>query len=108
MLTKDVKNTLIQISKSGTKKASRVERAKVIFEYSQATTISAIARQLTTNRPKIEGCIDKALQVGLLTVFDDLPRSGKPPKITPEARTWLVNLACKNPQRSWATPSNSG
>lgn len=96
-LTDDVRRTLIQISKSRTEKASRVERAKMILEYSQGTPISAIARQFTTNRPKVERCIDKALQIGPLTALDDLPRPGKPPVITPEARTWLVNLACKKP-----------
>lgn len=71
----------------------------MILGYSQGTTISAIARQFTTNRPKVERCIDKALQVGPLTALDDLPRSGKPPEITPEARTWPTPLwrRLKNP-----------
>lgn len=73
-------------------------RTKIILEYSQGTRISAIARQLTTNRLKIERCIDKALQVGPLAALDDLPRPGKPPAITREARAWLVNLACKKPK----------
>ena len=98
ILAKDVKNTLIQISRSRTEKASRVERARMMLEYFQGTTISAIARQFATNRPKVERCIDKALQVGPLTALDDLPRSGKPPEITPEARTWLINLACMKPK----------
>ena len=64
----------------------------------RGTTISAIARQLSTNRPKVERCIDKALQLGPLTALDDLPRSGKGPEITPEAKAWLVNLACQEPK----------
>lgn len=98
ILAKDVKSALIQISNSRTDKVSRVERAKMILAYSQGATISSIAKQFATNRPKIERCIDKALQIGPLTALDDLPRSGKPPEITPEARTWLVNLACKKPK----------
>jgi len=70
----------------------------MILEYSQGVTVSAIARQLSTNRPKVERCIDKALQLGSLTALNDLPRSGKPPEITPEARTWLIHMACQKPK----------
>ena len=89
---------LEQISKSRTEKASRVERAKMILKYSYNESISSIARQHSTNRPKIERCIDKALHLGPVVALDDLPRSGKPRTITPEARAWLVNLACQKPK----------
>ncbi|MBW1703006.1 MAG: IS630 family transposase [Deltaproteobacteria bacterium] len=97
-ITQEVQQKLEQISKSRTESASRIERSKIILEYSKGVTVSAIARQLSTNRPKVERCIDKALQLGALTALDDLPRSGKPPEITPEAKAWLVNLACRKPK----------
>jgi len=98
IITQEVQNKLEQISKSRTENASRIERAKILLEYSKGNTVSAIARQFSTNRPKVERCIDKALQLGALTALDDLPRSGKPPEITPEARAWLINLACQKPK----------
>ena len=98
VLKPEVVIQLEQISKSRTEKASRVERAKMILKYSYNESISSIARQLSTNRPKIERCIDKALHLGPLVSLDDLPRSGKPRTITPEARAWLVNLACQKPK----------
>ena len=70
----------------------------MILKYSYKGSISSIACQLSTNRPKIERCIDKALQLGPVAALDDLPRSGKPRTITAEARTWLVNLACQKPK----------
>lgn len=94
----EVKDKLEQISKSRTESASRIERANMILEYSKGVTVSAIARQLSTNRPKVDRCIDKALQLGALTALDDLPRPGKPPEITAEAKAWLINLACKKPK----------
>jgi transposase len=97
-ITLEVKDKLEQISKSRTESASRIERAKMILEYSNGVTVSAIARQLSTNRPKVDRCIDKALQLGALTALDDLPRPGKPPEITAEAKAWLINLACKKPK----------
>ena len=99
VLEPEVKIQLEQISKSRTEKANRVERAKMILKYSYNESISSIARQLSTNRPKIERCIDKALQLGPLAALDDLPRSGKPRTITPEARMWLVSLACQKPKK---------
>lgn len=71
---------------------------KCFFNTQKEKTVSAIAHQLSTNRPKVERCIDKALQLGALTALDDLLRSGKPPEITPEAKAWLMNLACQKPK----------
>ncbi len=98
LLKPDVEEQLIRISKSRSEKASRVERAKMILAYSEGVSISAIARQLSTNRPKVERCVDKALQIGAITALDDLPRAGKPPDITPEAKSWLVSVACIKPK----------
>ena len=98
VIDQEVKNKLEQISTSRTESASRIERAKNLLEYAKGGTVSAIARQLSTNRPKVERCIDKALQIGALTALDDLPRSGKPPEITLEARAWLINIACQKPK----------
>jgi len=33
-----------------------------------------------------------------MTALDDLPRPGKPRTITPEARAWLISLACQKPK----------
>ena len=98
VLKPEVAIQLEQVSRSRTEKANRVERAKMILKYSYNESISSIARQLSTNRPKVERCINKALQLGHLAALDDLPRPGKPRTITPEARTWLINLACQKPK----------
>lgn len=98
ILNQEVQDKLEQITKSRTESTGRVQRAKMILGYSKGVTVSAIARQLSTNRPRVERCIDKALQLGAITALDDLPRSGKPPAITPEAKAWLVNLDCQKPK----------
>jgi transposase len=89
---------LQELSRSRTEAAQRVERAKIILSYSDGVSVSAIARQLQTNRPKIERCVDKVLQLGVKAALCDLPRTGKPPSITKEARTWVVSLACQKPK----------
>ena len=46
---------------------------------------------------------------GALAALDDRPRPGKEPTITPEAKAWLVSLACDNakehgyPHELWTT-----
>ncbi len=97
-LSPDVKAELDRISRSRTEKASRVERAKILLLYYDGSSINSIAKALSTNRPKVDRCIEKALQLGALTALDDLPRSGKPSAITEEAKAWLVNLACTKPK----------
>lgn len=98
ILTPDEKAELIPMSRSRTESAQKIERAKILLSYADEVSVSAIARQLKTNRPKIERCIDKALQLGAIASLKDLPRAGKPPTISPEARTWVVSLACQKPK----------
>jgi len=97
-LSDEVRDELTALSRSRTASAARVERAQMMLDYAAGVTVAAIARRLHTNRPKVERCLDKALQFGPLAALEDLPRSGKPPKITPQARAWVVELACQKPK----------
>ena len=54
--------------------------------------------EIGTNRPKVEGCLDNALQLGALAALGDLPHTGRPGRITAEARAWVVSLACVKPK----------
>lgn len=98
ILTDEDRTKLIEISRSRTESMQRVERAKMLVGYEQGYSISSIARSLSTNRPKVERCIDKALQLGPKAALKDLPGRGKPPSITPEARAWVISLACQKPK----------
>lgn len=98
MLTPEERAKLEQISKSRTKKASRVKRAQILLRYDAGEAVASIARSLSTSRPTVDRCINKALSMGYMTALDDLPRRGKPRAITPEARTWLISLACQKPK----------
>jgi transposase len=70
----------------------------MILSYADGETISGIARTLGTNRPRVERCIQKALDLGVRIALGDLPRQGRPTTITPEAKAWLVSLACSKPK----------
>lgn len=60
--------------------------------------IAKIAVEVGTTRDTVYKCIDKALEMGVKSGLEDLPHSPKDPVITPEAKTWVVNLACSKPK----------
>ena len=57
----------------------------------------------------VQRCVERALAYGALAALDDRPRPGKEPTITPEAKAWLVSLACDKakehgyPHELWTT-----
>lgn len=89
---------LTRIARSRTESFSRIERAGILLSYHEGETVSAIARKFRTNRPKVERTLDKALQLGAIASLDDLPRKGKPAKISVEAKAWVISLACQKPK----------
>ena len=89
---------LKKISHSRTESLSRTERSKILLLFYEGETVSSIARKLNTNRPKVERVINKALQVGAISALNDLPRRGKPPEITADAKAWVLSVACHKPK----------
>lgn len=97
-ITPEERIKLEQIGKSRTKKASHVMRAQILLRYDNGEAVASMARFFSISRPTVDRCINKALNMGVMTALDDLPRCGKPCTITPEARTWLISLACQKPK----------
>jgi len=96
-MTEDELRQLNIISKSRTQPKRAVERAKILLGFYEGTSISQIARELGTNRPKVERTINKAFAFGILAALEDLPRSGRSRMISSGARTWILSLACSKP-----------
>jgi transposase len=69
----------------------------------------AVARSMGAHHQTVQRCIERALAHGPMAALDDLPRPGKEPTITAEAKTWVVNLACRKakelgyPHELWTT-----
>ena len=89
---------LTSLSRSRTAPAREIERAKVILLSYYGKNDSQIAKELGINRQNVILCMKKALSFGINQALDDLPRSGRPPDITPEARAWIISLACMKPK----------
>jgi transposase len=100
---------LTVISHSRTERASRVERAQMLLAYRQNPSFFAVARSLGAHHQTVQRCVERALAYGPLVALNDRPRPGKEPTITPEAKAWLVSLACDKakehgyPHELWTT-----
>ena len=86
VLNEETRRQLDLISRSRTEPKHRVDRARILLEYAAGESVSAVARALSTNRPRIERCLDKALQMGPMAALSDLPGRGHPTRITDEAK----------------------
>lgn len=89
---------LENLIKSRMEAHSKVVRANILLGYARGEAIHAIARELGVSRPLVERCVDKALSGGIEVALTDLRRKGRPPLITAEDKTWVINLACKKPK----------
>ena len=101
--------SLLTISRSRTESASRVERAQMLLAYRENPSFFAVGQRLGVHHQTVQRCIERALAYGPLMALDDRPRPGKEPTITPEAKAWLVSLACDKakdhgyPHELWTT-----
>jgi transposase len=97
------------VSRSRTEPASRVERAQMLLAYRDNSSCFAVSRALGVHHQTVQRCVERAVAHGPLAALDDLPRPGKEPTITAEARAWLVDLACRKakelgyPHELWTT-----
>jgi transposase len=100
---------LAVIARSRSESASRVERAQMLLAYPQNPSFFAVGQELGHHHQVVQRCVERALAYGPLAALDDRPRPGKEPTITPEAKAWLVSLACDKarehgyPHELWTT-----
>src|SRR5437667_6889326 len=101
--------TLTALSRSRTEPASRVSRATMLLAYREDPSFFAVGQRLGVHHQTVQRCIERALAYGPLMALDDRPRPGKEPTITPDAKAWLVSLACDKakehgyPHELWTT-----
>ena len=100
---------LLEISRSRSESTGRVERARIILAYLEDPSAYAVARAIGVTHQTVTRCLERAAELGVIAALDDRPRAGRDPVITPEAKTWLVALACRKakelgyPHELWTT-----
>ena len=101
---------LTALSRSRTEPAGQVSRAAMLLGYREKPSFFAVGRRLgvaSSDGAALRRASDVAY--GALAALDDRPRPGKEPTITPEAKAWLVSLACDKakehgyPHELWTT-----
>src|ERR1700734_4026894 len=108
-MTAEEIETLTALSRSRTEAARRVERAQMLLAYRQQPSFFAVGQKLGVHHQTVQRCVERALAYGALAALDGRPRPGKEPTITPEAKAWLVSLACDKakehgyPHELWTT-----
>src|SRR5229473_4845629 len=100
---------LMALSRSRTEPASRVERARMLLAYRENPSFFAVGRAVGVHHQTVQRCVERALACGPMAALDDLPRPGKEPQITAEAKAWVADLACRKakelgyPHELWTT-----
>src|SRR5947208_5447196 len=108
-MTDEAIGKLTEISRSRTEAASRVARAQMLLRYAEKPSFYAVGQSLAVHHQTVQRCVERTLAYGPLAALDDRPRPGKEPTITPEAKAWLVSLACDKakehgyPHELWTT-----
>ncbi|MHB8387900.1 IS630 family transposase [Metallibacterium sp.] len=100
---------LESIARSRTEPAIRVERGRIFLACHADPSSVAVGERIGVMRHTVGRCVRRAERFGVMAALDDSPRPGKAPSITPDARAWLVSLACQKakdlgyPHELWTT-----
>lgn len=86
------------VRKSRTEEKRRTIRAAILLDAASGLADHANAAAQRVNRNTVVLCIRKYLRFGLDAAPGDLPRPGKPRRVTDEAIVWMQNLACQKPK----------
>ena len=98
ILTDKERKRLESLATSRKAPAREIQRAKILLAYSNQVPIQNIARDVGVNRQTVYKCIDKALAMGCEAGLSDLYHRPHDPVITPDAKAWVVSLACTSPK----------
>jgi transposase len=86
------------IRRSRTEERRRTVRAAILLDAADGMTDKANALARRVNRNTVVLCIRKYLGFGLEAALGELPRSGKPRRVSDDAIAWIQNLACQKPK----------
>jgi len=108
-ISEEAASELERLARSRTEPASRVERARMLLAYRETPSFYAVGRVIGVTHQTVERCLRRAERLGVMAALDDSPRPGREPVITDEARTFVVDLACRKakdfgyPHELWTT-----
>lgn len=97
VLSPEEQQRLQSLAASRTAPLREVQRAKILLGYHAGQGFSALSRSLRLSRRIIYKHVDRALAAGVAVALRDQPH-GSAPTITPEAKAWVLSVACTKPK----------
>lgn len=91
-------NKLEALRRSRTDERRRAVRAAILLDSQAGMGDEAIARAQHVNRNTVVHCINKCLRFGVEAALGDLPRAGRPRRLSDTAITWVRDCACRKPK----------
>jgi transposase len=98
LLSPDQRRQLEALSSSRVAPTREVERARIILQYAEGKSLTAIHQAVRVSRVTIYHCLHKALEMGIEAGLKDLYHRPKEPVIDSAAKAWVVHLACTKPK----------
>ncbi len=98
VLSAEERDQLEQLRESQTAPWREVQRARVLWRYSSGENVAEIARAVKMTRKSVAKWIAKALEMGAAAALKDTYHRPRAPVITPEAKAWVVHVACSKPK----------
>src|ERR1035441_2439641 len=97
VLSPEEQQQLQSLANSHAAPLREVQRAKVLLGYHAGQGFSALSRSARLSRRIIYKHVDRALAAGVAVALRDRAH-GSEPIITPEAKAWVLALACTKPK----------
>ena len=76
-----------------------MQRAEILCRYHGGETIAEIMRAVKMTRKSVGKWIERALAMGVEAALKDAYHRPRPPRISEEAKAWVVHLACSKPKQ---------
>jgi len=101
-LRSDQRKKLLQIIKTGHRKAREILYAHILLKSAQGWTDEQIAKAFDVSPDTVQRTRLRFVQSGWKAALLERPRSGAPGKLTIEQETQLIALACSKPPSGYA------
>ena len=98
VLTPEEVQHLKRLRRSRKAPAREVQRAEILWRYHGGETIAEIMRAVKMTRKSVAKWIERALAMGVEAALKDAYHRPYEPRISEEAKAWVVHLACCKPK----------
>jgi transposase len=96
-LTNEERTYLEQLTRSGSRAARKIRRARTLLLAADGCTDDSISAALGVSVPTIQRTRRRCVEAGVEVALIEQNRPGAVPKLNPKAQTTVIALACTTP-----------